>query len=105
MKPAPIFPRFTIGDMLLATLLAALPLAFAQWVGLLAACCLSMMSLALTLGYGLAALVFVFVSLIAAANVETNLNGGQSPLSAFIMAIVLTLVIAIVLRFAPKRSA
>lgn len=91
--------------MLLATLLAALPLALAQWVGLLTACCLSMMSLALTLGYGLVALVFALVSLIAAANVETNLNSGQSPLSAFIMAIVLTLVIAIVLRFAPKRTA
>lgn len=92
--------RFSIGDMLLATLLAALPLACVRWTGEFTAFCLSLMSIALTFGYGQVSLALMCVGLSASA----ILNSQQTSLGAFAISVALTVVIAMVLRFFPKRQ-
>ena len=96
--------RFSISDLLLATLLAALPMAFKNWTGLLSAICLSLMSFALTFGFGAVALLLMCVSLVSAARLDTGPIVDRSPLGAFCTTVGLTIVTALVLRFFPTRK-
>lgn len=92
--------RFSIEDMLLATAVAALPLACMRLTGQVTAGCLSLMSLALTFGYGQASLALMCLSLITAA----VLNDSQSALGACVTVVVITIIIALLLRFIPRRQ-
>ena len=91
--------RFSIGDLLLATFLAALPLACVRWTGAVTACALSLMSMALTFGYGQISLALMCGSLLTAV----VFNDNSATLSACVTVIALTTAIALVLHFTPKQ--
>ena len=94
--PVTRFSRFSIADMLLATSLAAGPLAFVSWIGWKAAVCLTIMAVAMTIGRACKRIVFrvllLSIALISGAAIAASAETMQGLLASlgWMVVVVLT---------------